>query len=649
MDIHGYPRYQSSPVRYAKWYCGSRVGRGEVGQGLVAVEWVTAGGGDPPATHSNGNGNKLVSARHPQANPCSGHRQPPSPFIPTRFSHDKITSMVREGEAKTSSRRALKREALWRGHSSHTPTGRWIRMPADLMGLIKSTTYKRGPLSYSICRRGQEGSHCALLRSHCALLPPQLERMVPPCKCGSPRGLFAALCIGGCISSTLMVLSMWLTERQKVYSDAIINVGRVQYLLQRYTELVLVERVDEFLNRRNPDNPDAVTLGGYSKSSPVQVLEDVTSICNQLLGEVPHVSAKYQAPKIPDANVRREFQAWWMPVLLSLSEAHSDQRYYGFKEYGNILAKTIEAVNDLDVIATALSREAQDHLKDMLGIHVIRLITQSCFYTWLAMLFKWIWIPFVKIFNDRQRLQLQQDSLLRSDFDAIVEISAVAPFVVRRSTDVLDEIVDKSMLGESILDAASTEDSREALRAFLIAGVSHGLQTATLPPDVPGIFNRMRDWCRSISILAWPRLELSTKLQKAPLAPKINSQWNCDVEIFIVGGSEQCTHDSLALLAVRRLSPGLTGPRGDDAQHTSTWDSGHRRVSSDDVQPNLVGSPNLEHDCHLHPAIRMPPRARSSNRQVLYRPLHEKKTKSGGGARRAPKQGAPSNSKKGNK
>ena len=77
MDIHGF----WSVMR------NGPVGRGGVGRGWVAAGWVAAGGGDPPATHpdgngngngnnGNGNGNELVGARYAPNQRAQGSHMP---------------------------------------------------------------------------------------------------------------------------------------------------------------------------------------------------------------------------------------------------------------------------------------------------------------------------------------------------------------------------------------------------------------------------------------------------------------------------------------------------------------------------------------------------------------------------------------------
>ena len=90
MDIHGYPWIL---VQYENWYGGSRVGRGGVARAWVEAEWVAAGGGDPPATHpdgnngnngndgngnngNNGNGNEAVGARYAPNQRAQGSHMP---------------------------------------------------------------------------------------------------------------------------------------------------------------------------------------------------------------------------------------------------------------------------------------------------------------------------------------------------------------------------------------------------------------------------------------------------------------------------------------------------------------------------------------------------------------------------------------------
>ena len=53
------------------------MGRRGVGRGWVAAGWVAAGGGDPPATHLDGNnGNEAVGARHAPSQRAQGSHMP---------------------------------------------------------------------------------------------------------------------------------------------------------------------------------------------------------------------------------------------------------------------------------------------------------------------------------------------------------------------------------------------------------------------------------------------------------------------------------------------------------------------------------------------------------------------------------------------
>jgi hypothetical protein len=170
-------------------------------------------------------------------------------------------------------------------------------------------------------------------------------------------------------------------------------------------------------------------------------------------------------------------------------------------------------------------------------------------------------MPFVKTFHDLQNLQRHQQSLLRADFDAVVEIDAYHPFRVRQSCKAFDDLAGKSMLGESILDAASGDTAAEDLNCFLASSVDISKPRKTCAPSCCSKLSFLWQLCSVLKITAWPSLERKVYDHNIPLAPKIHSTWRQKVEVFIVGGSvPDHVGEVTTLLAVRLLEHSYREP-----------------------------------------------------------------------------------------
>jgi len=354
-----------------------------------------------------------------------------------------------------------------------------------------------------------------------------------------------------------------------------------------------------------------------SKNSST-VLQEVWSICGQLLGEPLARSGTFRAPTVPDESIQDVLRSWRSGVrgLVSTSQPLKSMVRRKRVERSVLFSEDVSrAVDAMDAIVSLLSEKAQGWIRVMLALHIIRLVWQGLFfYGCLTIMLTCIWIPFVKTFNELQSLRQQQHSLLRADFDAVIETSLSSPFEVLCSCKAFDDMVGKPMLGESILDCAANVAEKKNLSDFLEAGVSHGVQPQAVNEQHRFCFAGVwRSLCSSSCIWTWPVNEVAANLGESFVAPKINSRWDCDVEICFVGKGDQSAGGNSSLLAVRQLGETVreqndmlvSSPTTHPPMDFHSWTKALQKqndaaidITPKDDLPEIVGDTALDQICH---------------------------------------------------
>jgi hypothetical protein len=364
-------------------------------------------------------------------------------------------------------------------------------------------------------------------------------------KFGSPRGILLVLTFGAGVSLVLLCAAIVLTGRQKRYSEAINNAGRLRYKTQRWGLVGLTETLLE-------KEPQRASMSQAVSSE--EAFQDVQSMCAALLAEEGPASDDDAEPLL-DSSIRDELESW-RNRLQDLNKA----RPVASAPVVDLLIhneEIEELVQDMDVIVDMLSSRAQDWIEFILVLQLCRVAWQGLFYFMLTLVFKSIWTPFVNTFNDLQKIQKQQDALLRADFDAVVEVDTSHPFTVKQSCPAFDDLAGRPMLGESLLGAASDKNAETDLALFLSKfedDESDNLDNSS--HSSKQLLERIWQWVHQCSV-PWPVLR-TDRSDRTAIAPKINSRLKCDVEIVMVRKTQlptQLASDKVALIALRQLGP----------------------------------------------------------------------------------------------
>ncbi|CAE8731928.1 unnamed protein product, partial [Polarella glacialis] len=188
------------------------------------------------------------------------------------------------------------------------------------------------------------------------------------------------------------------------------------------------------------------------------------------------------------------------PLLQSLST----------EEMAALTLEVNSVTRAMDLVVEDASVFAQSRVRTLLLINVCRALTAVIWSLVSMFIAGKLWIATETLVL----LTAQHGSLLKSSYDAVIQVTAKSPFEVLQASAQLDQMIGQSMAGQSILKYVPDAREKAKLEEFLGSWRS---------PEQPGYSMRVTKVCTS-----WWRVASLAKDTFQPSAARVlHTGWQC--------------------------------------------------------------------------------------------------------------------------
>ncbi|CAE8614616.1 unnamed protein product [Polarella glacialis] len=343
------------------------------------------------------------------------------------------------------------------------------------------------------------------------------------------------LVTGGLLSVLWMGFQIWLTNVHQIDSELINDAGRLRAHTQN---LGLDFLSSKFLNATGTQfhlNPEADSF------------DRVRVICAGLLGS----ARGGEIPELLDDPVKDRLREWlkrvqWLenmrPRLQSLST----------EEMAALILDVNSVTRAMDLVVQEASVYAQSRVRTILLINIFRALTAVIWGLATMFIAGKLWIATETLVL----LTAQHGSLLKSSYDAVIQVSAKSPFEVLQASAQLDHMIGQSMAGQSILKYVPDAKEKAKLEDFL------GSWSSSKQADFSRRFTEVCTSCWRVASLAKGTFQPSA-------ARVLHTVWHStfpdgshsafEMELSLASFLDPCGHQ---LLAVRQVGGDPGGEPG---------------------------------------------------------------------------------------
>ncbi|CAE8702287.1 unnamed protein product [Polarella glacialis] len=206
----------------------------------------------------------------------------------------------------------------------------------------------------------------------------------------------------------------------------------------------------------------------------------------------------------------------------------------------------------MDLVVEGASAFAQSRVQTLLLINVFRALTMVIWLLATMFIAGKLWIATETLVL----LTAQHGSLLKSSYDAVIQVSAKSPFEVLQASAELDHMIGQSMACQSILKYVPDHVEKAKLEEFLSSWRS---------PKQPGYSMSFTEVCTS----CWREASLAKDTFQPSAARVLHTVWHCtcpdgsqrafEMELSLASFLDPCGH---LLLAVRQVGGDPGGEPG---------------------------------------------------------------------------------------
>ncbi|CAE8718890.1 unnamed protein product [Polarella glacialis] len=345
------------------------------------------------------------------------------------------------------------------------------------------------------------------------------------------------LVTGGLLSVVWMGFQIWLTNVHQIDSELINDAGR----LRAHTQNIgLVFLSSKYLNATGTE---------FHLNPEIDSFDRVRVISAGLLGSVEGG----EIPELLDDPVKDRLREWlkrvqWLesmrPRLQSLST----------EEMAALTLEVNSVTRAMDLVVQSASVFAQSRVQTLLLINIFRALTAVIWGLATMFIAGKLWIATETLVL----LTAQHGSLLKSSYDAVIQVSAKSPFEVLQASAQLDHMIGQSMAGQSVLKYVPDAGEKAKLEDFL------GSATPLKPPDYSRRFTEVCTSCWKVASLAKGTFQPSA-------ARVLHTVWQCtfpdgsqrafEMELSLASFLDPGGHH---LLAVRQVGGDPGGEPGTD-------------------------------------------------------------------------------------
>ncbi|CAE8617740.1 unnamed protein product [Polarella glacialis] len=346
------------------------------------------------------------------------------------------------------------------------------------------------------------------------------------------------LFIGSFLSVFWVGLQYWLTNVHLQDTVIINSAGR----LRAYTQNIgLVFLSEKYLNATGKD---------FNLSPAVDSFEIVGSICAGLLGSAEGGAA----PEFLDEEVKDQLREWLKRVHL-LESMRPLLQSLSTEEMAALTLEVNSVTLAMDSVVEQASVYAQNRVQTLLVINISRAVTLVIWGLATMFIAVRLWNDYLVATAKLVVLTAQHGSLLKSSYDAVIQVSAKAPFDVLEASAQLDHLIGQSMAGQSILKYVPDSTEKQKLQDFL----------GSWSPLQLGYFTRVKEVCTSI----WRDPSLAEDTFRLSAAKVLHTVWHCprpdgsqravEMELSLASFPDPYGHHLLALRQVVWDPPGDPG------------------------------------------------------------------------------------------
>ncbi|CAE8718894.1 unnamed protein product [Polarella glacialis] len=317
------------------------------------------------------------------------------------------------------------------------------------------------------------------------------------------------LVTGGLLSVVWMAFQIWLTNIAQTDSQLINHAGRLRAQTQN---IGLVFLSSKYLNATGTE---------FHLNPEIDSFDRVRVISSGLLGSVEGG----EIPELLDDPVKDRLREWlkrvqWLesmrPRLQSLST----------EEMAALTLEVNSVTRAMDLVVQEASVFAQSRVQTLLLINIFRALTAVIWGLATMFIAGKLWIATETLVL----LTAQHGSLLKSSYDAVIQVSAKSPFEVFQASAQLDHMIGQSMAGQSILKYVPDAGEKAKLEDFLGSWRS---------PKQPGYSRCVTEVCTS----CWRVASLAKDTFQPSAARVLHSVWHCTLP----DGSQRASQMELSL------------------------------------------------------------------------------------------------------
>ncbi|CAE8653122.1 unnamed protein product, partial [Polarella glacialis] len=261
-----------------------------------------------------------------------------------------------------------------------------------------------------------------------------------------------------------------------------------------------------------------------------------------------------EIPELLDDPVKDRLREWlkrvqWLESMRPLLQSLSTE------EMAALTLEVNSVTRAMDLVVEDASVFAQSRVRTLLLINVCRALTAVIWSLVSMFIAGKLWIATETLVL----LTAQHGSLLKSSYDAVIQVTAKSPFEVLQASAQLDQMIGQSMAGQGILKYVPDAREKAKLEEFLGSWRS---------PEQPGYSMRVTKVCTS-----WWRVASLAKDTFQPSAARVlHTGWQCfEMELSLASFLDPGGHH---LLAVRQVGGDSGGNPGQSCWTRQACSSG---------------------------------------------------------------------------
>ncbi|CAE8721886.1 unnamed protein product, partial [Polarella glacialis] len=270
--------------------------------------------------------------------------------------------------------------------------------------------------------------------------------------------------------------------------------------------------------------------------------ESMRAICAGLLGDT---GGEGGTPELLDDQVKVLLRAWLIR-LESLQSMRPLLQGLSTEEMAALTLEVNAVTHGMDLIVQDASAHAQTRVETLLLNNAFRAFTAVIWSLATMFIAGKLWNEYLVATDKLAMLTAQYGSLLKSSYDAVIQVSTKSPFEVLEASAQLDHMIGRAMDGQSILKFVPDASEKSKLEEFL--------KGTFRSPTQPSYFARFAEawtscWRDPSHAEDTFRLSAAKVLRTACTFPD-GSQRTVDMELSLASFLGPTSHH---LLAVRQV------------------------------------------------------------------------------------------------